>query len=464
MSPPFRIGGPGTCLSRVVESFLSWTLALSCLLLSGYHYLVSTERVSVLFRRPLQGDNKQTLLPSSWLMLPLTTTSRSEMDRLTPMQRLNQLQQYLESKTNKKEWTNNELVSLLRESCTGRRLATLAIIRGPTNDHDDTTTQKHETPSQTPLGQQLIHIWPALLVLPPSTLPSLQSYQYEISLIMPAFQESGEQVRNKLQTALESCQNPKSIQVIVVDAGECNELQHHVESVQGWGSLTIEKYTDGGGRGPCLNFGASLATGQVYTFCHSDTTLPVNWDSKILTTLFDNDNTTTRANVRANSCAFQFGIDTSTQGLDGGPLPPGIKAVETTANIRTRLYSLPYGDQVLSLPATIFNYIGGFPDQCLMEDYELVSLLRKRAAFGRHQQSEQLSIISGPPALCSPRRWQKFGVLYVTYMNSKFVYLYKNAGLTPDQLFEQYYYKQPPPKRTSILSPWEVELNNDISE
>ena len=42
--------------------------------------------------------------------------------------------------------------------------------------------------------------------------------------------------------------------------------------------------------------------GTVYTFCHSDTTLPLKWDVKIQTAL---------STPTANACAFSFGIDTS---------------------------------------------------------------------------------------------------------------------------------------------------------
>ena len=149
-------------------------------------------------------------------------------------------------------------------------------------------------------------------------------------------------------------------------------------------------------------------------------------------------------------------------------VPPGIRAVQTTANLRTYLFSLPYGDQVLSLHACTFHFLGGFPDQCLMEDYELVSLLRRRATLFAvsHKPGliarEALTIIQGDPALCSPRRWQKFGVMYVTYMNSKFVNLYAGQRkMDPDELFQLYYGKAPP-KRCAVISPWEAELANQL--
>ena len=72
-------------------------------------------------------------------------------------------------------------------------------------------------------------------------------------------------------------------------------------------------------------------------------------------------------------------------------------------------------------------------------------------------------MIRGPPALCSPRRWQKFGVLYVTLMNSRLVNLYAGSmKVGPDDLFRQYYGKDPP-IREFDCSPWEIELDNRLN-
>ena len=77
-------------------------------------------------------------------------------------------------------------------------------------------------------------------------------------------------------------------------------------------------------------------------------------------------------------------------------------------------------------------------------------------------EPEELVILNQPSTtLCSPRRWQKFGVLYVTWTNSKCVNLY-SRGMTPDDLF-QLYYGQPPPKRAHPnSSPWEIELQHTV--
>lgn len=437
------IGGPGTRLPWFIESFMSWTVALSMLGVSGYHYIRTIYVLPTLnsFKKMIVGGERSDKEDfPCWL--EVTTSSRAE--KSSEEDRYKQLVSYLQETTCKMTgWTSDELVKSIRGSEIARRLVSLALR--PAASSSNETIQR-----------QLLRIWPYLLRLPPPDAPS--DFKFDVSVILPAYRERGTDVLLKLNRALKACQNPSRVEIVVVDAGDCVDLNDSLKEIKvtDWGSLRVVKFADGGGRGPCLNYGASQARGRLYAFVHSDTTLPPYWDAKIIKALDEQPN-----GVRANSCTFSFGIDTSEGGLNGGPLPPGIKAVETTANWRTHLYSLPYGDQTLSVPAVVFKYVGGFPDQCLMEDYELVSLLRRRSAllptFGIVEK-ERLVVIGGIPAYCSPRRWQKFGILHVTFMNSKLVNLYA-GGMSPDELFTRYYGRASP-QRSSEMSPWEEELED----
>ena len=463
---------------------------------------------------------------------PLTTHSRNELDRKSPLQRYQQLvpmlQYYGITVSSEMKSTSDQemeienlmrqkekLIKVLRENTVCRRLASLAMKpdtqqkqkekQDANIDEDSNYDQSnvkvgiisrslwdHDNGSGLhlrPLTHVLSRIWPELLELPPhrdvfQNSPRSNSSSSDpvlISVVIPSYAERSELLEKQMRTMMQRCIDPASIEIIIVDAGgrsdkDKDKLQHalkqfqlgsfethnetDIPSTSTFGHVALLEYTLGGGRGPCLNYGANAARGEIITFCHLDTTLPWQWDKKILKELKNNAESTSS---RGNSCAFNFGIDTSPQGLSNSftsscktYYPPGIKAVETTANIRTRIYSLPYGDQAISVPKLIFEFVGGFPDQCLMEDYELVALLRKRATLLDGGLGEALKIIPGDAALCSPRRWQKFGVLFVTFMNSKFVNLY-SGGLGPDQLYELYY-GSAPPKRESELSPWEIDM------
>lgn len=481
------LGGPGTLLPRFVESFLSWILALSLLSVSGYHYIRT-----VLLRSS-----------SSLLLIELTTSSRSEQTRMAQDERCQQLITYLQKTVTNTPNNDNVIesddddeafVQAIRQSEIARRLASLVMVTG---EEEKKTATKRKTLMITTatlsaeqqqkvqlLKQKLRRLWPLLLRLPPpdnkyqeheqscyqsTGSSSSTSSRCDISVIMPAYYENGYDIKKKLQKALDRCRNPQDIEIILIDAGKCTELNENIiidsdenndkkvkENKKNWGAIHIVPFIFGGGRGPCLNYGASKSNGRILSFVHSDTILPPDWDMKIINA-FDGTNNKC---YRANSCAFSFGINTMTttnsknnKKVGDSIIPPGIKAIETTANWRTHLYSLPYGDQVLSVPSVIFNYVGGFPDQCLMEDYELIALLRRRCSNNTAitttatNEKETLAIIGGIPAMCSPRRWQKHGVLYVTLTNSRLVNLYAGRTFTPDDLYENYY-GAPPPKRT----------------
>jgi hypothetical protein len=48
------------------------------------------------------------------------------------------------------------------------------------------------------------------------------------------------------------------------------------------------------------------------------------------------------------------------------------------ANLRSRLLGLPYGDQGLVLPRSLYDEVGGMPDMPLMEDVAMARALRGR--------------------------------------------------------------------------------------
>ena len=85
----------------------------------------------------------------------------------------------------------------------------------------------------------------------------------------------------------------------------------------------------------------------------------------------------------------------------------GLSFIELAVAARCALAKLPYGDQALFLPRELFNQIGGYPMQPIMEDVELVQRLK---AHGKIR-------ISRLPAITSARRWRTAGVFRTTALN-----------------------------------------------
>lgn len=472
------IGGPGTTLPAFAESLLSWSLALACLGVSGYYCLQTAVAAHVLRRwrgHPHPDDD----------LLPLTTYTREELRRGTPAERCAQFARLLDARfgggdDDAPRWGDDAVADAMRRDPLLRRLATLAVAgrrkgarRGPTPPGGGGENAAAAATDEERWVAAFRRVWPRVLALPPPSLPSPSSGggrgaasaadAVDVSVILPARGEDGADLARRLDEldARRGDRRRLAVEYVVVDAGDNRALGSVLSRGRAGGArVRVVTHDGGGGRGPCLNVGARRSRGRVLAFCHADTRLPPGWDESVVRAL-SADGGGRRLNAY---CAFSFGVHAPPRGARP---PIGIRAVEVTANLRTRWFSLPYGDQCLSLAASTFHYLGGFPDQCLMEDYELASLLRRRAALlpgvrGYAGPEERLHIVGGEPARCSPRRWQKLGVLCVTWTNSRLVRRYA-AGLAADELF-RLYYGRPPPRRANALSPWEVQLRDILSK
>ena len=406
-------------LPQPAEAALSWILALSCLAVSGYYYVLQ------------QLTWTTTTTTATTALVPLVTYTREEVARCSREERFEQLELLLEKLSQQRQESEvddhdeDKWLDMFRSSHLLRRLATLAMTAFPDAQPTNTRFQ--------PLVARLTRIWPKILQHPQllddsSSLDGDDSDNaFKLSLIMPFYNESMDEVRKRLESAFHQCQDPSSVQLVLVLASHMDDSNS--VSFSPWGQVKVVHFEDGTGRGPCLNFGARHATGTILTFCHSDTVLPHHWDASI------------RAQF-PHASAFNFGI---------APPPryvPGLRAVEVTANLRCRLWALPYGDQCISIPATLFWYVGGYPHQCFMEDYELVTLLRA-------QGHTKMRMIPGAPALCAPRRWVTHGVLYVTFTNSRLVRAYTTEQAPAHEMYRQYYGRT---MHVDTKSPWEEEL------
>jgi rSAM/selenodomain-associated transferase 2 len=162
-----------------------------------------------------------------------------------------------------------------------------------------------------------------------------------------------------------------------------------------------------------MNAGAAKASGEVLLFLHADTKLPAGAFADIERALSGKD---------IKTGAFRLEIDTKNIFL---------KFIAFTANIRTKLFRMPYGDQAVFFRREYFNEIGGYEDIPLMEDVEIMRRARKRG--------DKIAVINSA-VITSARRWEKEGVLRATLRN-KVVKLLYNLGVRPEKL-ARYYTKE----------------------
>ena len=141
-------------------------------------------------------------------------------------------------------------------------------------------------------------------------------------------------------------------EVIISDGGSTDGTG---ALAQAWGAAFLESAPSRGGQ---LRAGCAVAQGEWLLVVHSDTTLAPGWVASVSSHL-----STTRA------AWFLLAFD-------GGGVAAGL--VAGWANVRSRVFGLPYGDQGMLIPRDLYDAVGGYRDQPLMEDVALARMLRGR--------------------------------------------------------------------------------------
>ncbi len=219
-----------------------------------------------------------------------------------------------------------------------------------------------------------------------------------ISIIIPVINEAA-----KLPKTLSVAQTGSRIEILVVDGGSQDPT---INVAKAFGAKVI---TSQPGRAYQMNAGATAAIGEILLFLHGDTLLPDGFDHLVRQIM-------TRPDLSAG--AFKLAIDGHSWGL---------RLVEWGVNWRSQILQMPYGDQALFLKTSLFHKLGGFPDQPIMEDFELVRRLKKLGTIA----------ISPASVVTSDRRWQKLGVLKTTLIN-QFIILAYTLGVSPETIARWY--------------------------
>ena len=191
--------------------------------------------------------------------------------------------------------------------------------------------------------------------------------------------------------------------VILTDGGSTDAIANVADEVG------AELITAPRGRGSQLRVGAQAASGSEWLlFLHADTVLQHDWPTVLRDHIGKHPDKAGcfRLRFRSNAMAARW--------------------TERWANLRSRAFGLPYGDQGLLISRRLYERIGGYPDVPLMED---VAIAR---ALGRHR-----ICLLACDAVTSAERYERDGWLRRGWRNLTTLALYL-MGRSPEALLRRY--------------------------
>lgn len=172
----------------------------------------------------------------------------------------------------------------------------------------------------------------------------------EISVIIPTLNAQSDLPRC-LSALMEGVSAGMIRELIISDGGSSDAT---LEIADEAGAKIVQGPPTRGGQ---LRRGVEATKGRWLLVLHADTQLETGWSNAV----------ETHMNSGGNSSAY-FKLSFRARGV-----MPAI--VAAWANARSRLFSLPFGDQGLLMTRAIYDAAGGYPDQPLMEDIALIRAL-----------------------------------------------------------------------------------------
>ncbi len=237
-----------------------------------------------------------------------------------------------------------------------------------------------------------------------------------ISIIIPVLNEADNLLLlfdniNKLK--------PNPQQVILVDGGSNDDsidiIQSFINKLKPDNDRKIDwQMTESkAGRALQMNTGAALATSDVLLFLHADTQLPMNAIESV-----------SEAMKRAEWGRFDVQIASR---------QPTLRLVSQMINWRSRLSGIATGDQAIFISQSLFERIGNYPNQALMEDIELCKQLKGKQLKGMAKPACLKSKV-----ITSARRWQQHGTwrTIILMWHLRFDYW---RGVSADNIKARYY-------------------------
>lgn len=219
-----------------------------------------------------------------------------------------------------------------------------------------------------------------------------------LSIIVPILDEKD--ILPDLLTHLQHWQH-SGCEIVLVDGGSIDGSAATAQAA-GFAVFSSDR-----GRALQMNAGAAQAHGRALVFLHADTRLPANAPAAIL-------------KVLATKGWGRFDVT-----IEGTHFM--LPVISALMNLRSRWTGIATGDQAIFVRKDLFNTIGGFPRQPLMEDIEISKYLKR---YGRPGRPHDKVVTSG-------RRWLTRGVWRTIILMWRLRFLYW-CGVSADQIGKAY--------------------------
>ncbi len=224
-----------------------------------------------------------------------------------------------------------------------------------------------------------------------------------ISVVIPAYNEE----RALPTTLRQLLEQAGDYEVIVVDGessdGTCEVVRQLPLDRQCAIPSRLTLISARKGRASQMNAGAKVARGEWLLFLHADTVLPVQALSRLNALESD-------LGILAGGFRHQF------SGSDWR-----LRMISSLDNFRCIRSRIIYGDQALFVRKSLFERLGGFPDQPILED----------VAFCEKLLRVTTPVLLSPPVVTDARKFLRMGVwrsfvrvlLIILHVEFKFPYL-----------------------------------------
>ncbi len=218
-----------------------------------------------------------------------------------------------------------------------------------------------------------------------------------ISIIIPTYNEA--ESISHLINYLRKNAAPSIAEIIVSDAGSADNALQIAQQAGAQAVLSPKK-----GRAAQMNYGASIATGNILYFIHADTFPPATF-----------------ANDIEQAVAKGYGLGRYRTKFNSKKTILRVNAFFT----RFDWFVCYGGDQTLFITKALFTQTGGFKeDMLIMEDYEIVIRARQKTKYK----------IFAKAALVSARKYETNSWLTVQLANRKIVKMYKSGASQMDMV------------------------------